>query len=130
AIPDISLDASDASGLELYITPRVLAPGAEKWQKFDGTSLATPLFAGVVALADQAAGRSLGPVSPLLYQLAAQHDPGIIDVQGPSNTFRYRGTTVRGFPAGPGYDLVTGLGTIDAARLVPDLVRLASQEAH
>jgi subtilase family serine protease len=130
AIPDISLDASDASGLELYITPRVLGPGAEKWQKFDGTSLATPLFAGVVALADQAAGRPLGPVSPLLYQLAAQHDPGIIDVQGPGNTFRYRGTTVRGFPAGPGYDLVTGLGTIDAAKLVPDLVRLASQEAH
>ena len=34
-------------------------------------------------------------------------------------------TTVRGFPAGPGYDMVTGLGTIDAARFVPDLVRLA-----
>ncbi|HEV8220999.1 MAG TPA: hypothetical protein VGQ05_12080 [Streptosporangiaceae bacterium] len=35
----------------------------------------------------------------------------------------------RGFPAGPGYDLVTGLGTIDAAKFVPDLVRLAQQEA-
>jgi len=80
-----------------------------------------------MALADHAAGRPLGPVNPLLYQLAAQHDPGIVDVQGPSNTFTYRGTTVRGFPAGPGYDLVTGLGTIDAAKFVPDLVRLARQ---
>jgi len=95
--------------------------------ELSGTSLATPLFAGVMALADHAAGRPLGPVNPLLYQLAAQHDPGIVDVQGPSNTFTYRGTTVRGFPAGPGYDLVTGLGTIDAAKFVPDLVRLARQ---
>ena len=28
---------------------------------------------------------------------------------------------VRGYRAGPGYDLVTGVGTIDAARLVPEL---------
>jgi hypothetical protein len=53
-----------------------------------------------------------------------------VDVQGPSNTFRRDGTTVRGFPAGTGYDLVTGLGTIDAAKFVPDLVRLARQEAN
>jgi subtilase family serine protease len=129
-VPDISLDAADASGLEIYMTPRLIGPGAYAWQKFDGTSLATPLFAGIVALAGQQAGRPLGPVNPLLYQLAAQHDPGIVDVQGPGNTFRYRGTTVRGFPAGPGYDLVTGLGTIDAAKFVPDLVRLARQEAN
>ena len=90
---------------------------------------AAPLFAGVVALADQAAGRPLGLISPLLYRLAAQHDPGIIDVQGPGNTFGHGHRSVRGFPAGPGYDLVTGLGTIDAAKLVPDLVRLARQEA-
>jgi subtilase family serine protease len=130
AVPDISLAASDASGLEIYMKPRLIAPGAYARQKFAGTSLATPLFAGVVALAGQMAGQPLGPINPLPYQLAAQHDPGIVDVQGPGNTFRYRGTTVRGFPAGPGYDLVTGLGTIDAAKLVPDLVRLARQEAH
>jgi hypothetical protein len=68
-------------------------------------------------------------INPLLYQLAAQHDPGIVDVQGQGNTFRAGHVTVRGFPAGPGYDLVTGLGTIDAAKFVPDLVRLARQEA-
>jgi hypothetical protein len=83
---------------------------------------------GRVALADQRAGRPLGPISPLLYHLAKIHDPGIIDVQGPANTFSHAGTTVQGFPAGPGYDLVTGLGTIDAAKFVPDLAQLALQE--
>ena len=78
-----------------------------------------------IALADQMAGRPLGVINPLLYRLAAQHDPGIIDVQGQGNTFRLGHFTVRGFPAGPGYDLVTGLGTIDVAKFVPDLVRLA-----
>ena len=54
---------------------------ADKWSPNSGASLATPLFAGVVALAGQPAGRSLGPINPLLYQLAAQHDPGIVDIQ-------------------------------------------------
>ena len=122
AVPDISLDASGASGMEGYAA---VLPG--KWRSFSGTSLATPLFAGVVALAGQEAGRPLGPINPLLYRLAAQHDPGIVDVQGRGNGVIYRGAAVRGFPAGPGYDLVTGLGTIDAAKFVPDLVRLARQ---
>jgi subtilase family serine protease len=131
AVPDISLDASPGAALEMYATPRSIGfPPADKWSPNSGTSLATPLFAGVVALAGQMAGRPLGLINPLLYQLAAQHDPGIVDVQGQGNTFHAGHITIRGFPAGPGYDLVTGLGTIDAAKLVPDLVRLASQEAH
>jgi subtilase family serine protease len=126
AVPDISLDAAPGAALEMYATPRSVGfPRADKWSPNAGTSLATPLFAGVVALADQEAGRPLGPINPLLYQLAAQHNPGLVDVQGQGNTFRAGHFTVRGFPAGPGYDLVTGLGTIDAAKLVPDLVRLA-----
>jgi subtilase family serine protease len=126
AVPDISLDAAPGRALEMYATPRSIGfPRAFKWSPSSGASLATPLFAGVVALAGQMAGRPLGLINPLLYQLAAQHDPGIVDVQGQGNTFRAGHITVRGFPAGPGYDLVTGLGTIDAAKFVPDLVRLA-----
>ena len=129
AVPDISLDASALSGLEVYATPRSAGfTRADRWFGASGTSLAAPLFAGVVALADQMAGRPLGVINPLLYRLAAQHDPGIIDVQGQGNTFRLGHFTVRGFPAGPGYDLVTGLGTIDVAKFVPDLVRLVRQE--
>ena len=127
AIPDISMDASCDSGLEMYATPGSVG-SSRQWNVVCGTSLAAPLFAAVMALTDQRAGRPLGPVSPLLYHLAAGHDPGIIDVQGPGNTYSHGGTTVQGFPAGPGYDLVTGLGTIDAAKFVPDLAKLALKE--
>jgi subtilase family serine protease len=130
AVPDISLDASPGGALEMYATPRSIGfPRADKWSPNAGTSLATPLFAGVVALAGQLAGRPLGLINPLLYQLAAQHDPGIVDVQGQGNTFHASHVTIRGFPAGPGYDLVTGLGTIDAAKFVPDLAWLALGKA-
>ena len=127
AIPDISMDASCDSGLEMYATPGTVG-SSRRWNVVCGTSLAAPLFAAVVALADQRAGRPLGPITPLLYHLARTGDPGIIDVQGPGNTFSRGGTTVLGFPAGPGYDMVTGLGTIDAARFVPDLAELARKE--
>jgi subtilase family serine protease len=127
AIPDISMAGACESGLEMYITPGSIG-SSRPWNVVCGTSLSAPLFAAVVALADQKAGRLLGPLTPLLYRMAARHDPGIVDVQGPGNTFSLNGTRVRGFPAGPGYDLVTGLGTIDAAKFVPDLARLALQE--
>jgi subtilase family serine protease len=127
AIPDISMDASCDSGLEMYATPGSVG-SSRQWNVVCGTSLAAPLFAAVVALADQEARRPLGPITPLLYHLAKIGDPGIIDVRGPDNTFSGGGTTVPGFPAGPGYDLVTGLGTIDAAKFVPDLAQLARQE--
>ena len=35
---------------------------------------------------------------------------------------------VPGFAAGPGYDLATGLGTLDAAAFVPALARAASDD--
>ena len=65
AVLDISLAASPKSGLEMYTTARSVgaAPG-DDWSINYGASLATPLFAGVVALADQAAGRSAGPDQP------------------------------------------------------------------
>ena len=47
----------------------------------------------------------------------------------PSSDLHDITTGFNGYRAGTGYDLVTGLGTIDAARFVPDLVRLARQEA-
>ena len=56
----------------------------------------------MVALAGQAAGRPLGLINPLLYQLAAQHDPGIMDVQGPGNTFPPRPSHGPGLPRGTG----------------------------
>jgi subtilase family serine protease len=117
-IPDISMDAACASGMETYGSFPGGPPG---WSVACGTSLATPLFAGIVALAGQAAGHPLGLINPALYRMAAAGDPGIVDIRSGDNTF----ASVPGFRAGPGYDLVSGLGTVNAAYFVPELARLA-----
>jgi subtilase family serine protease len=90
-----------------------------------GTSEASPLFSGVVAIADQAAGHDLGLINPKLYHLAANNRPGIVDVTSGNNTvtFVQNGVTytVPGYAAVPGYDLACGLGTVDGAKLVHEL---------
>jgi subtilase family serine protease len=103
-------------------------PGQDPgWYPECGTSAATPLFAGVVALADQEAGHPLGLLNPALYALSASRAAGIVDVTKGNNTVSFmqdrKLTTVTGFPALPGYNLATGVGTIDAAKFVPELVK-------
>jgi subtilase family serine protease len=125
-IPDISMDASCASAVDIFLS---FAGGGPHWQQVCGTSLAAPLFAGVVALAAQQAGHPLGPINQALYRMAAAHDPGIVDVTKGNNTQRFfqggKDHTVTGFPARRGYDLVTGVGTVNAARFVPELAQAA-----
>jgi len=129
-VPDVSMDASCRSSVVMYGSFYTVGG---RWKPICGTSLATPLFAGVVALADQYAGHGdshgLGLINPALYAMAATHEPGIIAVSTGSNThsFVQDGSryTVPGFAAQPGYNLVTGVGTIDAASFVPELARLA-----
>ena len=96
-----------------------------------GTSAAAPLWAAVIALADQYAGRHLGFVNPAIYLIgrgaayhAAFHDitTGTSTVQFPSQT-----VTVTGYQAGPGWDPVTGWGSPDAQALVPLLARYADR---
>jgi kumamolisin len=99
------------------------------WKVICGTSEATPLFAGVIALADQAAGRWLGAINPDLYKLAAKSRSGVVDVTKGDNTvsFRQHGKsyTVHGWQAVPGYDLASGLGTVDASVFVRRLAAMA-----
>ena len=93
-----------------------------------GTSEATPLFAGIVALADQVAGHSLGLINPALYALSAAHAPGIVDVTTGNNSVEFLQPTlviVQGYHAGPGYDLASGVGTVNAALFVPELAQAA-----
>jgi subtilase family serine protease len=121
-VPDISMSAACNGSVVEYQSFGGQPPG---WYPTCGTSESTPLFAGIVALADQLAGHPLGLINPRLYQLAAQHAPGLVDVVHGSNTvsFRQDGAlhTVPGFTAVPGYDLASGLGTVDAALFVPEL---------
>jgi subtilase family serine protease len=121
-VPDIAMSAS-ISGAVLGYESFTGSPG--RWGLGGGTSEASPLLAGIVAIADQYAHTRLGLINPALYQLERQHAPGIVDVTQGNNTvsFTLNGTpvTVEGYPAKPGYDLVTGVGTVDAARFVPEL---------
>jgi subtilase family serine protease len=125
-VPDISMSAACNGSVDTYGTYRGAPPG---WSPECGTSEATPLFAGIVALADQVAGHSLGLINPALYQLAAEGKPGIVDVTSGDNTVSFtqdgREQTVTGFSARPGYDLATGLGTVNARYFVPELAGLA-----
>jgi subtilase family serine protease len=84
-----------------------------------GTSESTPLFSGIVALADQIAGHSLGDINPALYALESNPLSGIVDVTEGDNTFTVLGEegeslfTVKGFKAKKGYDMASGLGTVN-----------------
>jgi len=60
----------------------------------------------------------VGDLDPLLYSHASI--PGLVDVTKGNNSF----AGVTGFNAGPGYDLATGLGTVDADQFVMGLVHL------
>jgi subtilase family serine protease len=127
-VPDISMSGACDGAVDMYQS----FPGqAAGWYPTCGTSEATPLFAGVVALADQLAGHPLGVINPALYALSAARAPGIVDVTKGNNTVSFkqggRLHTVTGFAARPGYDLATGVGTVNAAWFVPELVH---QLAH
>ncbi len=129
-VPDISMDASCASSVVIYGS---FYGGSGQWNPICGTSLATPLFAGVVALADQYAGHGkphgIGEINPAIYTIAARHERGIVGIGAGNNTqtFDQHGKkyVVQGFTAGGGYNLVTGVGTVDAAYFVPELAELA-----
>lgn len=127
--PDISLSAAVDGAVVLYFS---FQPGRVGYHLVGGTSEASPEFAGVVAMANQLAGHRLGNINGELYTLAhARNLTGMVDVTTGNNTFgpftNSDGTThtVQGFNAGPGYDLASGNGTINASRFVPALAFLS-----
>jgi subtilase family serine protease len=83
-----------------------------------GTSAATPSLASVMALVLQNSGARQGNVNPALYALASQQATGgpavFHDITSGNNSV----PGVTGYNAGPGYDMVTGLGSVDAFVLV------------
>jgi hypothetical protein len=86
-----------------------------------GTSASTPFWAGIIALADQYAGYSLGFVNPALYAIARGpcYHAAFHDITQGSNTVEFPPQTFRGYSAAPGWDPVTGLGSPDAQVLIP-----------
>jgi subtilase family serine protease len=119
--PDISMSAAVDGGVDVYYS--FIGTG---WHVFGGTSESSPIFAGIVALADQLAGHRLGFLNEHLYKLEGKRSAGIVDVRKGNNSLEFIDSTgqtvnVVGFAAGRGYDLASGWGTIDAARFVPAL---------
>ena len=109
--PDVSLSAA---AHDAYVIVQ-----AGKLEGALGTSASSPSIAGVMAVVNQKAGARQGNPTPRLYQLGnAQYTgsgPSVFhDVTDGSNSV----TGVTGFFCSPGYDLVTGLGSVDANALV------------
>jgi subtilase family serine protease len=118
-VPDISMSGDCAGAVDVFLSFKGLPAG---YYLVCGTSESTPLFAGVIAIADQFAKRDLGLLNPALYDLADEDGSGIVDVTRGNLTvsFTQNGSlhTVHGPAAKDDYDLASGLGTVDAAKLV------------
>jgi uncharacterized protein (TIGR03437 family) len=94
-----------------------------------GTSASAPVFAGILALLNQylmnngtQSAPGLGNVNPALYRLAAAGSGAFHDITVGSNIVPCGKGTIdcpngsMGFNAAPGYDLASGLGSVDAAK--------------
>lgn len=84
-VPDISMDADAQSGMLIGLTQTF--PNGTYYDQFKegGTSLASPLLAGVIADADQAAGIPLGFLNPVLYKASTAGGSTFDDILPPAN---------------------------------------------
>ena len=123
-VPDVSADASPHTGMSL-----VIASGGNHYtiRNSGGTSATAPLWAGLIALADQYAHRRLGFLNPAIYRIAhsAAYHEAFHDITKGNNTPAFAGHTITGYTATAGWDPVTGWGTPNAQALVPLLARHA-----
>lgn len=104
-IPDVSGDASPATGYQVLFDGQAEVIG--------GTSAVAPLWAALIALFNQKLGRSLGWLSPTLYQNAG----AFFDITDGNNG---------DYTAAAGWDACTGLGSPDASKLLQALSAGAS----
>jgi kumamolisin len=99
-IPDVAGDADPETGYSVLVDGQQSVVG--------GTSAVAPLWAGLLALINQAVGKNMGYVNSLLYSAKATFN----DITSGSN-----GT----YSAGPGWDACTGLGSPDGTALLTAL---------
>jgi subtilase family serine protease len=121
-VPDVAGDADPATGLALlaYVHGRNTIVSA------GGTSAAAPFWAGLIALADQVAGRKLGFVNPALYRIARgpHYHAAFHDITRGDNSVAFSSLSrIRGYRASTGWDPVTGWGSPNAQVLVPLLAK-------
>jgi len=123
-VPDVAADADPLSSpFAVYVNG--------SWQGIGGTSVGSPLWAALAALADQGQSKTVGLMDPALYQAACKATPPFNDVStgnnqlpapdGPTDSNANALSGGPFYPATAHYDLASGLGTPVASSLVPDL---------
>jgi uncharacterized protein (TIGR03437 family) len=124
-VPDIALNADpDNDGYIVFTDGDSVTP-----QVYGGTSCPTPVMAGIAALLNQYLGTGgLGNINPKLYSLAQSNPSVFHDITTGNNIVTAQVTCGRrevcstptpvGYNAGVGYDNVTGLGSVDAWKLL------------
>ena len=128
-VPDLAFSSSADHDGYLICSQSSCVTGYRKSDQtltvIGGTSAATPTFAGVVALIVQKTNDRQGNVNQYIYSLAASSPNAFHDITTGDNMVPcMAGSTdcpasgMIGYSAGPGYDLTTGLGSVDAAALV------------
>jgi subtilase family serine protease len=124
-VPDVAADADHRTGMAI-----AFSGGSKNYTLLGGggTSVAAPLWAAVIALADQYAGRHLGFVNPALYRIgrSTHYHQAFHDVTTGTNIVTFPTQTSTGYHAAPGWDPVTGWGSPNAQVLVPLLARYVS----
>jgi subtilase family serine protease len=133
-VPDVALQASSRTGALVFISLPPdgsgglmcgSSPCSTGWYDIGGTSLSCPQWAAMVAIANQVNGGPLGLINAALYRIGAnpaRYANDFFDVTTGNNQ---ADPSIPGYPATTGWDPVTGLGTPNAANLVPDLVLAA-----
>jgi subtilase family serine protease len=124
-VPDVAADAAGSTGMTLAVSAGV---GQDYFYPAAGTSAATPLWAALIALADQYSSRHLGFVNPAIYRIgrSASYHQAFHDITTGNSTVTFPQGTITGYRASPGWDPVTGWGSPDAQVLIPLLARYAS----
>jgi pseudomonalisin len=112
-VPDVSLTAAGHDGYVILQRSSL--------SLVSGTSASAPAFAGIMAIINQVTNRANGNPNPSLYALAAQVPSAFHDITSGTNAVPCTagspncvGGTTTGYAAGPGYDLATGWGSVDA----------------
>lgn len=115
-VPDVAGNADPETGLAMY------EDGS--WGTAGGTSASAPLWASLMAIADQMAGHALGFINTSLYKIAgsSHYHQDFYDTTAGNNSVDSDGVVIKGYNAVAGWDAVTGLGSPNASQLLPDLI--------
>ncbi len=132
--PDVSLHADPTNGYLIYCTaPQAGCASTAPWNSVGGTSAAAPMWAALMALANEMSvrqgGFNLGFVNPLLYQIAndaTKYGDSFHDIT--SGTDDYNNLNNGLYPTTNNYDMATGLGSYKAFNLATNLVALAKSQ--